>query len=196
MATFFSLQCQILVYVLFMVAVVESFMYYMVYRTERWQKLKAKCVRLTKEVDKKTGEDGTQGKKVKILAKDLRGASVSLYQMKYRWNLAVTVVFAILMWGLSASFKGVPIAALPFTPARMFRFATARGLVDRPNNECSVHFFYMMCCLAIRETAHKALGHGVPRGIRNPVMEASVAMSKKYEEKWTESLTGASSKTS
>ena len=48
MATFFSLQCQILVYVLFMVAVVESFMYYMVYRTERWQKLKAKCVRLTK----------------------------------------------------------------------------------------------------------------------------------------------------
>ena len=102
---------------------------------------------------------------MKILAKDLRGASVSLYQMKYRWNLAVTVVFAILMWGLSASFKVCDRRAA-LHAARMFRFATARGLVDHPNNECSA-LLLQICCLAIRETAHKALGHGVPRVLKS-----------------------------
>jgi hypothetical protein len=188
MTTYFSAQCEVLAYVLSMAFAIEGVMYLVVYRTERWQRLKSKVVKLHREVTKKTGEDGSLGKKVKVLAKDLKGASVALYQMKYRCNFGVCAAYGILIWMLSVKYDGQAVAVLPFTPLRFLQRITARGLDGRPQNECCLHFFYILCSMALKDTVHKALGFGIPRGIPNPVYEASMEMSKRYEQKWTAQL--------
>ena len=47
MTTYFSVQCEVLAYVLSMAFAIEGVMYLVVYRTERWQRLKSKVVKLT-----------------------------------------------------------------------------------------------------------------------------------------------------
>jgi hypothetical protein len=181
--SFFGMQCQVLLIIFFLVGTLEGVMYWMVYGTDNWRDLKTKVLRLTKEVERKTNKDGTQGKKVKDRSNDLKKLSMRLFQMKYRFNIFTTGIFALSLWVLASNYQGQAIAVMPFTPPRIFRFVTARGLTDRPPNEGSIHFFFAMSCLALKENLHNMMGYGIPRGIKNPVMEMSLEMGKRYEER-------------
>ena len=74
--SFFGMQCQVFLIVFFLVGTLEGVMYWMVYGTDNWRDLKTKVLRLTKEVERKTNKDGTQGKKVKDRSNDLKKLSI------------------------------------------------------------------------------------------------------------------------
>ena len=64
---------------------------------------------------------------------------------------------------LSVKYDGQAVAVLPFTPLRFLQRITARGLDGRPQNECCLHFFYILCSMALKPNISKLLGHEPPR---------------------------------
>ncbi|KAG7264834.1 hypothetical protein CRUP_001478 [Coryphaenoides rupestris] len=103
----------------------------LVYRTEKYKRLKAEVEKQSKKLEKKketiTESAGRQQKK-KIGKKD------------------------------STSFDGRVVAKLPFTPISYIQGLSHRNLLGEDFTDCSFIFLYILCTMSIRQNIQKMLG--------------------------------------
>merc|ERR1711936_337385 len=130
----------------------------LVYRTEKYQKLKTEIEKQTKKLEKKKEAHGEtanldRSKKRKI----------EQDEEKLKTMFAIGFAFTALLSMFNSIFEGRVVAKLPFTPIYWIQGLSHRNLLGDDMTDCSFIFLYILCTMSIRQNIQKALGFAPSR---------------------------------
>ncbi|KAJ2346623.1 hypothetical protein IWW50_003839 [Coemansia erecta] len=156
-------------------ALTEALSYALVYRTEAFQRLKAKVIQTEVRLDEEKGVVGSGGggkhrqRRIAGLETQLADARRSAGSLQMRATLVVGLVQVAAIYAVGTQLGGRAVATLPFEPARMFRSLTHRGLPDdSPASACSATFVFVLGGLAFKAAIDRYLQLGLPKGSSLP----------------------------
>ncbi|KAG5675111.1 hypothetical protein PVAND_005040 [Polypedilum vanderplanki] len=141
----------------------EGVTYLLVYRTEKYIRLKAEIEKQTKKLEKKKenlGEalDKQQKKKIERDEERLKNNNRDLSLVKMKSMFATGFAFTALLSMFNSIFDGKVVARLPFIPISFIQGLSHRGLAGSDFTECSFIFLYILCTMSIRQNIQKLLG--------------------------------------
>ncbi|XP_025113636.1 calcium load-activated calcium channel-like [Pomacea canaliculata] len=164
--------CILIVFISICTALIgEGLTWLLVYRTEKYQKLKAEVEKQSKKLErqKEAGSEGTdrnakkklerQEEKLKNHSRDLLWLvlnSDSFVKMKSMF--AIGFAFTALLSMFNTIFDGRVVATLPFTPISLIQGISHRNLPGEDYTHCSFIFLYILCTMSIRQNIQKMLG--------------------------------------
>ncbi|XP_012494960.1 PREDICTED: transmembrane and coiled-coil domain-containing protein 1 [Propithecus coquereli] len=126
----------------------EGITWVLVYRTDKYKRLKAEVEKQSKKLEKKketiTESAGRQQKK-------------KIGKMRYYKKLVSPPKITILCLFLFR-FDGRVVAKLPFTPLSYIQGLSHRNLLGDDTTDCSFIFLYILCTMSIRQNIQKILG--------------------------------------
>jgi len=147
----------------------EGLTWLMVYRTEKYQRLKLDVERQTKKLEKKKethGEatlDKTQKRKMEREEERLKSTNRDLMMVKMKSMFAIGFAFTSLLSMFNSIFDGKVVAKLPFTPISWLQGLSHRNILGDDYTDCSFIFLYIVCTMSIRQNIQKALGFAPSR---------------------------------
>jgi uncharacterized membrane protein (DUF106 family) len=127
----------------------EGVTWLLVYRTEKYQRLKLDIEKQTKRLEKKKeahGEsalDKTQKRKIERDEERLKTTNRDLMMVKMKSMFAIGFAFTSLLSMFSNIFDGKVVAKLPFTPITWLQGLSHRNLLGEDYTDCSFIFLYM-----------------------------------------------------
>ncbi|KAA0194488.1 hypothetical protein HAZT_HAZT001517 [Hyalella azteca] len=139
----------------------------LVYRTEKYQRLKADVERQCKKIEKKKEavelSDSRQKKKLEREEERLKTTNRDLSMVKMKSMLAIGFTFTALLSMFNSIFDGRVVAQLPFTPISWLQGLSHRNLMGDDYTHCSFIFLYILCTMSIRQNIQKMLGFAPSR---------------------------------
>ena len=165
----------------------EGLTWLMVYRTEKYQRLKNDIERQTKKLEKKKEAHGdstldrTQKRKMEREEERLKSTNRDLMMVKMKSMFAIGFAFTSLLSMFNSIFDGKVVAKLPFTPIPWLQGLSHRNLLGKISSllkltfsirvffpgddytDCSFIFLYILCTMSIRQNIQKALGFAPSR---------------------------------
>ncbi|KAB7497842.1 putative glutamine--tRNA ligase [Armadillidium nasatum] len=144
----------------------EGLTWLLVYRTEKYQKLKAEVERQCKKLEKKKeshGEmaDRQQKKKIEREEEKLKNSNRDLSMVKMKSMFAIGFAFTALLSMFNSIFDGRVVAKLPFTPLSWLQGLSHRNLLGQDYTDCSFIFLYILCTMSIRQRSARQRGDGI-----------------------------------
>ena len=149
----------------------EGVTYILVYRTEKYKKLKASIEKQTKKLDKKkdivTDISKQPGHKKKIEKEEerLKSEKRDLSYVKMQSMFVIGFIFTSLMGMFNSIFDGRVVGKLPFTPISFMQGISHRNLAGDDYTDCSFIFLYILCTMSIRQNVQKMLGFAPSRAV-------------------------------
>uniref|UniRef100_Q9UM00-2 Isoform 2 of Calcium load-activated calcium channel n=1 Tax=Homo sapiens TaxID=9606 RepID=Q9UM00-2 len=122
----------------------EGITWVLVYRTDKYKRLKAEVEKQSKKLEKKK-ETITES-----------AGRLSMVRMKSMF--AIGFCFTALMGMFNSIFDGRVVAKLPFTPLSYIQGLSHRNLLGDDTTDCSFIFLYILCTMSIRQNIQKILG--------------------------------------
>lgn len=147
----------------------EGLTWLLVYRTEKYKKLKLEVERQSKKLEKKretVGEgtgDRSARKKLERQEEKLKTNSRDLSMVKMKSMFAIGFSFTTLMSMFNSIFDGRVVAKLPFIPISWLQGLSHRNLLGDDFTDCSFIFLYILCTMSIRQNIQKLLGFAPSR---------------------------------
>ncbi|GIX74493.1 calcium load-activated calcium channel [Caerostris darwini] len=146
----------------------EGLTWLMVYRTEKYQKLKAEVERQSKRLEKKKEVHGDavyrqQKKKIEREEEKLKNNNRDLSLVKMKSMFAIGFAFTALLSMFNSIFDGRVVAKLPFIPIGWIQGLSHRNLLGDDYSDCSFIFLYILCTMSIRQNIQKLLGFAPSR---------------------------------
>nr|CAG4652179.1 EOG090X0DWG [Triops cancriformis] len=146
----------------------EGVTWLLVYRTEKYQRLKAEVDRQSKKLDKIRETHGDTldkqfKKKIEREEEKLKTNSRDLSLGKMKSMLAIGFAFTALLGMFNSIFDGRVVAKLPFTPITWIQGLSHRSLPGEDYTDCSFIFLYILCTMSIRQNIQKLLGFAPSR---------------------------------
>ena len=92
--------------------------------------------------------------------------------------MLIALIHLVGFFNLKASYEGLVLARLPFTPFSFIQGITHRNLPGTDMSDCCVVFIYMLCSMSIKPSLQRALG-------QNPPKTAVPAGIQRLAEKWS-----------
>uniref|UniRef100_T1JJ28 Calcium load-activated calcium channel n=1 Tax=Strigamia maritima TaxID=126957 RepID=T1JJ28_STRMM len=143
----------------------EGLTWVMVYRTEKYQKLKSeveKQMERKKEVHGDT-TDKQQKKKIEREEERLKNNNREISMVKMKSMFAIGFAFTALLSTFNSIFDGRVVAQLPFVPISWLQGLSHRNLMGDDYTDCSFIFLYILCTMSIRQNIQKLLGFAPSR---------------------------------
>lgn len=146
----------------------EGLTWLMVYRTEKYQKLKAEIEKQSKKLEKRKEAHGDsldkqQKKKIEREEERLKNNNRDLSLVKMKSMFAIGFAFTALLSMFNSIFDGRIVARLPFVPISWIQGLSHRNLPGDDYTECSFIFLYILCTMSIRQNIQKMLGFAPSR---------------------------------
>lgn len=146
----------------------EGLTWLMVYRTEKYQRLKSEVDRQSKRLDKKkenVGEllDRSLKRKLEREEERLKSNNRDLSMVKMKSMFFVGLAFTAILGLCNSLFHGRVVAKLPFIPIGFIQGVSHRNLEGNDLTDCSFIFLYMLCTMSIRANVQKILGFAPSR---------------------------------
>ncbi|XP_050426267.1 calcium load-activated calcium channel isoform X2 [Adelges cooleyi] len=140
----------------------------LVYRTEKYQKLKTEIEKSSKKLEKRKEAHGDsvdkqQKKKIERVEEKLKINNRDLSMVKMKSMFAIGFAFTALLSMFNSIFDGRVVARLPFTPIHWVQGLSHRNLPGDNFTECSFIFLYVLCTMSIRQNIQKILGFAPSR---------------------------------
>ncbi|KAG1653833.1 Calcium load-activated calcium channel [Nymphon striatum] len=134
----------------------EGLTWLLVYRTEKYQKLKSEVEKQSKKLEKKKevlGDniDKHHKKKIEREEERLKNNNRDLSLVKMKSMFAIGLAFTALLSMFNSIFDGRVVAQLPFTPFSWIRGLSHRNLPGENYTDCSFIFLYILCTMSIRQ---------------------------------------------
>lgn len=146
----------------------EGFTWLLVYRTEKYQRLKAEIEKQSKRLDKRKeniGElvDKSVKRKLDREEERLKANNRDLAMAKMKSMFFVGFAFTAILGMFNSIFHGRVVAKLPFTPLGFIQGLSHRNLPGDDLTDCSFIFLYVLCTMSIRSNIQKILGFAPSR---------------------------------
>ncbi|GAU98265.1 hypothetical protein RvY_09436 [Ramazzottius varieornatus] len=145
----------------------EGLTWLLVYRTEKYKKLKAEIDRQVKKVEKKKKDEVVVTKnRKKLLDREegkLKNSNRELSMVKMKSMFAIGIAFTAMLSIFSTLFEGKVVAKLPFQPFGFIQGMSHRNLMGTDYTDCSYLFLYILLTMTIRQNLQKALGFAPSR---------------------------------
>jgi len=148
----------------------EGVTWALVYRTEKYQKLKLEIEKQSKKLEKKkeaVGEtsilDRSKKKKLEQDEEKLKNTNRDMTLVKMKSMFAIGFAFTALLSMFNSIFDGRVVAKLPFTPIYWIQGISHRYIPGDDMTDCSFIFLYILCTMSIRQNIQKALGFAPSR---------------------------------
>ncbi|XP_063972176.1 calcium load-activated calcium channel isoform X1 [Diachasmimorpha longicaudata] len=146
----------------------EGLTWLMVYRTEKYQKLKSEVEKQSKKLEKRKEAHGDsldkqQKKKIEREEERLKNNNRDLSLVKMKSMFAIGFAFTALLSMFNSIFDGKIVARLPFVPISWIQGLSHRNLSGDDYTECSFIFLYILCTMSIRQNIQKLLGFAPSR---------------------------------
>uniref|UniRef100_A0A4W2E109 Aldehyde dehydrogenase 9 family member A1 n=1 Tax=Bos indicus x Bos taurus TaxID=30522 RepID=A0A4W2E109_BOBOX len=128
----------------------------LVYRTDKYKRLKAEVEKQSKKLEKKketiTESAGRQQKKkIERQEEKLKNNNRDLSMVRMKSMFAIGFCFTALMGMFNSIFDGRVVAKLPFTPLSYIQGLSHRNLLGDDTTDCSFIFLYILCTMSIRQ---------------------------------------------
>ncbi|KAK3539983.1 hypothetical protein QTP70_019629 [Hemibagrus guttatus] len=162
----------------------EGITWVLVYRTDKYKRLKAEVEKQSKKLEKKketiTESAGRQQKKkIERQEEKLKNNNRDLSMVRMKSMFAIGFCFTALMGMFNSivvcksvdlrirftfqfffhlSFDGRVVAKLPFVPLSYIQGLSHRNLLGEDYTDCSFIFLYILCTMSIRQNIQKMLG--------------------------------------
>ncbi|KAI7684817.1 Calcium load-activated calcium channel, partial [Sarcoptes scabiei] len=142
----------------------EGLTWLLVYRTEKYKKLKNEVEKRCKKLERKKetfGEtrDRQQKKKLEREEEKLKNHNRDLSMVKMKSMFAIGITFTSLL----SMFNNIVVAKLPFVPINWIQGLSHRNLPGNDLTDCSFIFLYILCTMSIRQNIQKVLGFAPSR---------------------------------
>nr|CAI5824549.1 unnamed protein product [Callosobruchus analis] len=146
----------------------EGLTWLMVYRTEKYQKLKAEVEKQSKKLEKRKETHGDSldkhhKKKIEREEERLKNNNRDLSFVKMKSMFAIGFAFTALLSMFNTIFDGRVVARLPFLPLTWIQGLSHRNLPGEDYYDCSFIFLYILCTMSIRQNIQKLLGFAPSR---------------------------------
>lgn len=145
----------------------EGLTWFLVYKTEKYQRLKAEVEKQCKKIEKKKEtsdlSDAKNKKKLEREEERLKTTNRDLSMVKMKSLFFIGITFTALLSMFNTIFEGRVVAHLPFTPISWVQGLSHRSLPGNDLTHCSFIFFYILCTMSIRQNIQKALGFAPSR---------------------------------
>merc|ERR1711976_598715 len=147
----------------------EGLTWVLVYRTDKYKKLKSEVEEQSKKLDNQTEaavtetSDRNAKKKIERQEERLKNNNRDLSMVKMKSMFAIGVVFTALLSMFSSIFDGRVVAKLPFVPFSWIQGISHRNLMGGDYTDCSFIFLYILCTMSIRQNIQKMLGFAPSR---------------------------------
>uniref|UniRef100_F7DS75 Calcium load-activated calcium channel n=1 Tax=Xenopus tropicalis TaxID=8364 RepID=F7DS75_XENTR len=134
----------------------EGITWVLVYRTDKYKRLKAEVEKQSKKLEKKkesiTESAGrTQKKKIERQEEKLKNNNRDLSMVRMKSMFAIGFCFTALMGMFNSIFDGRVVAKLPFVPLSYIQGLSHRNLIGEDYSDCSFIFLYILCTMSIRQ---------------------------------------------
>uniref|UniRef100_A0A8V0YWS8 Calcium load-activated calcium channel n=18 Tax=Neognathae TaxID=8825 RepID=A0A8V0YWS8_CHICK len=144
-------------------AVPQGITWVLVYRTDKYKRLKAEVEKQSKKLEKKketiTESAGRQQKKkIERQEEKLKNNNRDLSMVRMKSMFAIGFCFTALMGMFNSIFDGRVVAKLPFIPLSYIQGLSHRNLLGEDYTDCSFIFLYILCTMSIRQNIQKMLG--------------------------------------
>ncbi|XP_033732860.1 calcium load-activated calcium channel-like [Pecten maximus] len=140
----------------------EGLTWLLVYRTDKYKKLKAEVEKQSKKLEKKKevgdATDRSQKKKLERQEEKLKNNNRDLSFVKMKSMFAIGFAFTALLSMFNSIFDGRVVAKLPFTPISLLQGISHRNLGGDDYTHCSFIFLYILCTMSVRQNIQKVLG--------------------------------------
>uniref|UniRef100_A0A8C6VJP8 Calcium load-activated calcium channel n=1 Tax=Naja naja TaxID=35670 RepID=A0A8C6VJP8_NAJNA len=142
---------------------VKGITWVLVYRTDKYKRLKAEVEKQSKKLEKKketiTESAGRQQKKkIERQEEKLKNNNRDLSMVRMKSMFAIGFCFTALMGMFNSIFDGRVVAKLPFIPLSYIQGLSHRNLLGEDCTDCSFIFLYILCTMSIRQNIQKLLG--------------------------------------
>lgn len=146
----------------------EGLTWILVYRTEKYQKLKVEVERQSKKLEKRKEAHGDSldkqhKKKIEREEERLKNNNRDLSLVKMKSMFAIGFAFTALLSMFNSIFDGRVVAKLPFYPISWIQGLSHRNLPGDDYTDCSFIFLYILCTMSIRQNIQKLLGFAPSR---------------------------------
>nr|CAG4646583.1 EOG090X0DWG [Macrothrix elegans] len=146
----------------------EGVTWVLVYRTEKYQRLKTEIERQSKKLEKikeshSDALDRQVKKKIDREEEKLKNNNRDLSLVKMKSMLAIGFAFTALLGMFNSIFDGRVVAKLPFIPISWIQGLSHRNLPGEDYSDCSFIFLYILCTMSIRQNIQKLLGFAPSR---------------------------------
>merc|ERR1711894_829995 len=127
----------------------EGVTWLLVYRTDKYQRLKLDIEKQTKKLEKKKEAHGdatldrTQKRKMERDEERLKSTNRDLMLVKMKSMFAIGFAFTSLLSMFNSIFDGKVVAKLPFTPVSWIQGLSHRNLMGQDFTDCSFIFLYI-----------------------------------------------------
>ncbi|CAH8646206.1 unnamed protein product [Heterobilharzia americana] len=146
----------------------EGLTWLFVYRTEKYQKLKAEVDKQSKRLEKQrdvteAAIDRTAKKRLEKQEERFKNINRELSLVKMKSMFAIGLIFTSLFNVFSSIFDGRVVAKLPFVPLSWIQGLSHRNLPGNDFTDGSFVFVYILCTMSIRQNVQKILGFAPSR---------------------------------
>nr|CAG4638061.1 EOG090X0DWG [Chydorus sphaericus] len=146
----------------------EGVTWILVYKTEKYQRLKTEIEKQSKKLEKikeshSDALDKQFKKKVDREEEKLKNNNRDLSLVKMKSMMAIGFAFTALLGMFNSIFDGRVVAKLPFTPISWVQGLSHRNLPGDDYTDCSFIFLYILCTMSIRQNIQKLLGFAPSR---------------------------------
>ncbi|CAH1787606.1 unnamed protein product, partial [Owenia fusiformis] len=147
----------------------EGMTWLLVYRTEKYQKLKMEVEKQSKKLEKQKESGGdnpndkVKKKKIERQEERLKANNRDLSLVKMKSMFAIGFAFTALLGMFNSIFDGRVVAKLPFVPISWLQNISHRNLLGEDYTHCSFIFLYILCTMSIRQNIQKMLGFAPSR---------------------------------
>ncbi|XP_022234769.1 calcium load-activated calcium channel [Drosophila obscura] len=146
----------------------EGLTWVLVYRTDKYQKLKTEVEKQSKKLERRKEIHGDSldkavKKKIERDEEKLKNNNRDLSLVKMKSMFATGFAFTALLSMFNSIFDGRVVAQLPFTPISWIQGLSHRNLAGEDYTDCSFIFLYILCTMSIRQNIQKMLGFAPSR---------------------------------
>lgn len=138
-----------------------------IYRKKEYKENKKKIDILTKRLEENKESTKVRNKqldkKIKQQENELKVLGFEMMKIKFI-SMTIIGLFTFFFISLfSGLFQGIVVAKLPFTPFKLLRKMSHRGILSNDFTDCSFIFLYILCNVSFRPIIQKLLGFAPPR---------------------------------
>uniref|UniRef100_A0A0N4Z387 Calcium load-activated calcium channel n=1 Tax=Parastrongyloides trichosuri TaxID=131310 RepID=A0A0N4Z387_PARTI len=145
----------------------EGFLWFMIYRTDRYKSLYNLIEKQVKMIEKrKDSVADVSEKSKKRLEKEnekLKQINKDMTMYKMKSMIGVGLIFTGCLSIFNNYFNGVVVAKLPFVPFSFLQGISHRNIADDDLTSCSFIFLYILSTMSIRQNLQKMLGFQLSR---------------------------------